>query len=116
MVLTVAYLPIGPLVQQCSPNAVGGDPPINTDFRAITIKQNPKRYAGICASVILRKSNVEPRPRAVTPGNQDDVLHVIKAKPEVLSEGEPAFDMFKYPFSEISPCNSVLAPRLYRKE
>jgi hypothetical protein len=63
-----------------------------------------------------QESNVSPGPRAVTPGNQYDVLHVNKTQSKPLSEGETAFDMFNYPLAKIPPCNSVLALSSYRKE
>jgi len=49
----------------------------------------------------------------MTPGDQDNVRHAIKTQSKLLSEGEPAFDMFGDPLAEFSPYNSVLALSLY---
>jgi hypothetical protein len=96
-------------------NVLGSELPLNVDIRAIHVDYiNPERYPRFFLA--LQESDVSPRPRAVKPGDEDDVFHLLDPQSKPSGEREPAVDVLDYPLAEGPTCDGVLAFSLYGKE
>jgi len=88
---------------------------LNVDIRAMHVDYiNPERCLPFFLA--LQESDVRPRPRAVKPGDEDDVFHVLDPQPKPSGEREPAVNVLDYPLAEIPTCDGVLVFSLYGKE
>ena len=72
----MTHLPTGTPTPHCSLNVFGSELPLNVDIRAIHVNYiNPERYLRFFLA--FQESDVSPRPRAVKPGDEDDVFHLL---------------------------------------
>jgi hypothetical protein len=62
----------------------------------------------------LAESNIRPRSHAMTPSDQNYVLHLYPQS-KCLCEGKPGVDVRDNPFAEMIPSESVLMLRGHRK-
>jgi hypothetical protein len=59
--------------------------------------------------VTLQESDVSQEPRAVAPGNEDDIFHLFDPRPKSPRKSEPDLDMLDYPLAKIPSRHRVLA-------
>lgn len=75
----------------------------------ISRHSNSKRH--LFDSRVLRESNVDPRPRNMTPSNENDIFHTGDSQAKILSDLETVVDILYQPFTEVAASDRVLTFR-----